>query len=147
MKPIHNSRFSIYPGRKSNALSFKVDPQREPELAISELVKVFGPDRIQYRDRLDQFNRRLLSLRTRDRKLIHSSRGDHECYDLSHDPDEQRNLYPNTEGFEDLIDKAPYYFDRMEKFYLSNREKIDGNIDNEEIDEAVASQLKSMGYM
>ena len=79
--------------------------------------------------------------------MIYSSRGDHECYDLARDPAESCNLYPDKGNFEDLIKKASTYFAGMEDFYLSNKNKIEGKIEDPEIDEAIASQLKSMGYM
>ena len=121
-------------------------PRREQSLAISELVKVFGPDRAQYREQLSRFDRRLLSVRTRNRKFIHSSRGDHECYDLTKDPAEVHNLYPD-DSFSDLMEKGSKYYARMNYFYQSNREKIDGNINDTRIDESMIEQLKSLGYM
>jgi len=121
-------------------------PRREQDLAVSELIKVFGPDRAQYREQLSRFDRRLLSVRTRDRKFIHSSRGDHECYDLARDPAEMHNLYLD-ESFSDLMAKASKYYARMDDFYSSHREKIDGSVDDSNIDESMIEQLKSLGYM
>ena len=122
-------------------------PRREQDLAVSELVKAFGPDRAQYREQLSKFDRRLLSVRTRDRKFIHSSRGDHECYDLATDPDEMDNLYLKDDRFSDLMAKASKYYAGMDDFYRSHREKIDGSVDDSNIDESMIEQLKSLGYM
>ncbi len=120
---------------------------REPELAISELIKVFGPERMEYKNRLKQYDRRLLSLRTRDRKLIYSSRGDHECYDLANDPGELTNLYGKDNSFSDLMQKAVVYYENMNSFYLENKEKIDGNVDTDQIDRSTVEKLKSLGYL
>ena len=121
-------------------------PRREQDLAVSELIKTFGPDRAEYREQLSRFDRRLLSVRTRDRKFIHSSGGDHECYDLAKDPDEMHNLYPDN-NFSDLMEKGSKYYARMNNFYRSHREKIDGAVDDGNIDESMVEQLKSLGYM
>ena len=131
---------------QGNDLLKKSPPAREPDLAISELVKPFGPDRKQYRERFRQFDRRLLSVRTKDLKFIYSSRGDHECYDLSEDPAESLNLYPAS-GFSRLEEKASKYYARMDEFYRWNSQKIDGEVEEEDIDEAVIERLKSLGYM
>ena len=124
-----------------------VAPRREQDLAVSELVKAFGPDRAQYREQLSKFDRRLLSVRTRDRKFIHSSRGDHECYDLATDPDEMDNLYLKDDRFSDLMARASEYYAGMDDFYRSHRKKIDGSVDDSNIDESMIEQLKSLGYM
>ncbi len=122
-------------------------PRREEDLAVTELVKVYGPDRIHHRERLGEYDRRLLSVRTRDRKFIYSSRGDHECYDLAKDPLESNNLYPGDDNFSVLIEKAAKYYKRMDEFYNANREKIEGESHGNEMDEYAIEQLKSLGYM
>jgi arylsulfatase A-like enzyme len=122
-------------------------PRREGDLAVSELVKVFGPDKKHLKKELSRYDRRLLSVRTRDRKFIYSSRGDHECYDLSHDPGEQQNLHLKSSDFSDLEEKARRYYDRMDHFYRENQGKIDGEIDESGIDDSVAEHLKALGYM
>jgi len=120
--------------------------RREQDLAVSELIKTFGPDRAGYREQLSRFDRRLLSVRTRNRKFIYSSRGDHECYNLAKDPAEVHNLYPD-DSFSVLMEKGSKYYARMNNFYRSNREKIDGVVDDGNIDESMVDQLKSLGYM
>jgi len=122
-------------------------PRREQDLAVSELIKTFGPDRAQYREQLSRFDRRLLSLRTRNRKFIHSSKGDHECYDLAKDPAEMHNLYLKDDRFSDLMAKASKYYARMDDFYRSFKHRIDGDIDEDAIDDTMIEQLKSLGYM
>ncbi|MFX0195068.1 MAG: sulfatase [Candidatus Hodarchaeota archaeon] len=121
--------------------------KREPELGISELVKVFGPDKRKYKELFPQFDRRLLSVRTSDRKFIYSSREDHEFYDLLDDPSESRNLFTDGGNCSYLMEKAFKYYRRMDGFYQSNRDKIDGDQDAEKIDESVIEHLKSLGYM
>lgn len=121
--------------------------RREDDLAVSELVKVFGPDKKQYKDRLSRFNRRLLSVRTRDRKFIYSSRGDHEYYNLKKDPSESNNLYAKTDAYHDLMEKAAGYYERMDQFYSVNRNKIDGEISDNNIDGEVMERLKALGYV
>lgn len=131
---------------QGNDLLGQAPPKREQGLAISELVKVFGPKGSHYKERLNQFDRRLLSVRTRDRKFIYSSRGDHECYDLAKDPAELSNLYPDNR-FSDLMEKAFKYYGRMDNFYTANRKKIDGDINFDQIDGSVIERLKSLGYI
>lgn len=131
---------------QGNDLLKKFPPRREHNLAISELVKPFGPDRKQYRKQFSRFDRRLLSVRTQDLKFIYSSRGDHESYDLSMDPAESLNLYPAKE-FSRLEEQASKYYIRMDEFYQRNRQKIDGEVGEEDIDEAVVERLKALGYM
>ena len=137
---------AVWEQTQGNDLLGLAAPRREQGLAVSELVKAFGPDRAQYREQLSKFDRRLLSVRTRDRKFIYSSRGDHECYDLAKDPVEMHNLYPDN-SFSDLMQKVSKYYARMNDFYRSNREKIDGEIAEIDIDESTVEQLKALGYM
>ena len=132
---------------QGNDLLEKADARRENDIAISELIKIFGPDRLKYKDLLSRYNRRLLSVRTKDRKFIYSSRGDHEYYDLSKDPLESINLFSHKAQYEGLLKKAAKYFKQMDNFYLSNKNKLGGDILNSKMNEAVASQLKSLGYM
>ncbi len=120
---------------------------READIAISELIKAFGPERLEYKNRLKQYNRRLLSVRTPDRKLIYSSRGDHEGYNLADDPGELNNLYGKDDSFADLIQKAAVYYEHMNNFYLKNKEKIDGKVDTDRIDKSTVEKLKSLGYL
>lgn len=122
-------------------------PSREQDLAVSELIKTFGPDRAIYREQLSRFDRRLLSVRTKNRKFIHSSRGDHECYDLATDPDEMDNLYLKDDRFSDLMAKASKYYARMDDFYRSFKHSIEGDVDEDAIDDTMIEQLKLLGYM
>ena len=57
------------------------------------------------------------------------------------------NLYLKDDRFSDLMGKASKYYARMNDFYRSNREKIDGEIAEIDIDESTVEQLKSLGYM
>jgi len=56
------------------------------------------------------------------------------------------NLYPD-ENFSDLMEKASKCYARMNNFYRSNREKIDGETVKNDIDESTVEQLKALGYM
>ncbi len=132
---------------QGNDLSGQAACKREEGIAISELVKVFGPDREKFKAQLNQYDRRLLSIRTQDLKFIHSSRGDHEFYDLAKDPTESHNLYPGDDRCSTLKEKALTYFKRMDDFYRQNIEKIDGRIEVEKADASVIERLKSLGYM
>ena len=122
-------------------------PRREQDLAVSELIKTFGPDRAGYREQLSRFDRRLLSIRTKDRKFIYSSMGDHECYDLAKDPNETDNICRIDGGFTDLMEKASKYYERMDAFYRPCRQRIDGDVEDASIDKSMIEQLKSLGYM
>lgn len=132
---------------QGNDLLGKAPLKREKNLAISELVKAFGPEREHFKEQLIRYNRRLLSVRTTDRKFIFSSEGDHECFDLASDPAEINNLYPDNARFLDLMEKASMFYDKMNDFYISNKNKIDGGINPELLDRSVIEQLKSLGYM
>jgi arylsulfatase A-like enzyme len=132
---------------QGNDLLEKKQNKREKGIAISELVKAFGPDREIIRKQFRNFDRRLLSLRTEDFKFIYSSRGDHEFYDLLKNPAESHNLYPSDDRFLPLMEKAEIYYKKMDKFYQNIREKIDGGMDKDKQDESVIKRLKSLGYM
>ena len=132
---------------QGNDLLGIVASRREQNIAVSELIKAFGPDRAGYRKQLSRFDRRLLSVRAQDRKFIYSSRGDHECYDLAKDPNETDNLYAVEDRFADLMEKATRYYAKMDAFYKSCRHKIDGDVDDTSIDDSMIEQLKSLGYM
>ena len=124
-----------------------IAPRRPSGIAISELVKTFGPDRFNLRNRFERYDRRLVSVRTDKKKFIFSSRNDHESYDLKVDPNEQKNLYPNNDGFKDLMRYAEFYYQRMDDFYRRNRNKIEANKENGDIDSEVMESLISLGYM
>lgn len=132
---------------QGNDLLGIIKPRRPSEIGISELVKAFGPDRFSLRNRFERYDRRLVSVRTRKRKFIFSSRNDHECYDLKADPDELTNLFPKTEGFIDIERYAQFYYQRMDEFYQKNRNKIEANTETDVIDSKVMESLKSLGYM
>jgi arylsulfatase A-like enzyme len=120
---------------------------READIAVSELIKPFGPDTIAYREHLPEYDRRLLSLRTAGSKFIYSSNGEHEYYDLSLDSEEAENLYGKCTGYDGIDERAKFYFQKMDTFYQANRIRIEGeeapNIENEEIKE----KLKQLGYL
>lgn len=65
-------------------------------------------------------------MRTKDKKFIYSSREDHECYNLKADPQELNNLYPKTNGFENLFRYAEIYYRWMDEFYQKNMDNIEG---------------------
>lgn len=132
---------------QGNDLLEKAQDKRERGIAISELVKAFGPDRQEFKKQFSNFDRRLLSVRTENFKFIYSSREDHEFYDLKKDPEESRNLYPSDDRFLPLMEKASLYYKRTDKFYQTIREKIDGRMDKDQLDESVIKHLKSLGYM
>ena len=137
----------IWDQMQGNDLLGQATAKREADIAISELIKVFGPDRQKFKAQLHQFDRRLLSLRTQDLKFIHSSRGDHEFYDLVRDPSESENLYPDDDRYAVLKEKAESHFKRMDDFYRHNKDKIDGRVDMGKVDPEVIERLKSLGYM
>jgi arylsulfatase A-like enzyme len=132
---------------QGNDLTGRTEPRRPGDFAISELIKPFGPDRKPYRDLLNKYDRRLLSVRTKTRKFIYSSRGDHECYNLIDDPAESKNLYLKVFDYKDLEQIATGYYYNMNNFYNSNRHRIDDDFYFTPIDEEVMSQLKSLGYL
>jgi len=120
---------------------------RDPDIAISELIKPFGPDKIAYRKQLSKYDRRLLSLRTTNKKFIYSSRGDHEFYNLKQDPDETNNLYGRLTEYGGLDEKATHYFQKMDSYYQSNRARIEGEKAFEIEDEDIKEKLEQLGYL
>jgi len=132
---------------QGNDLLGQAPSRREPHIAISELIKVFGPNRSACKDEFKKFDRRLLSVRAKDRKFIYSSRGDHECYDLVRDPNETHNYYPEDDSFSELMQIASKYYQRMNEFYMSRKEDIDGEINGDKLDSFIRKRLESLGYM
>lgn len=132
---------------EGNDLLGSAPPRRRQDLAVSELIKTFGPDGKQYREMLSRFDRRLLSVRTHDRKLIYSSRGDHEYYNLHTDPTESNNIYSKSKEIMDLEEIAFQYYRKMDTFYNSCRDKIDENVNKQNINTEHIDQLKALGYM
>lgn len=120
---------------------------REEGIAVSELIKPFGPDKIAYRDQLSQYDRRLLSVRSESHKFIYSSRGDHEYYDLIRDPEEVDNLHSRAGSYNNLDALAEKYYQEMDAFYQKNRLHIEGGTGTEIEDESIKEQLEQLGYL
>ena len=120
---------------------------RDPDIAISELIKPFGPDKMAYRSQLSKYDRRLLSVRNAHQKFIYSSRGDHEFYDLAKDPEEMSNLYDESTVFTNLDTRAKIFYQRMEDFYQQNRAHIEMEKMPQIEDESIKEQLRQLGYL
>lgn len=136
-----------YEQLQGNSLLDASFQRREPGIAVSELIKPFGPDKIAYRSQLSQYDRRLLSVRSKNRKFIHSSRGDHEFYELKKDPAEQENIFAQTDDFGGLDNTAAAYYSQMDSFYQANREKIESGCLTDMEDDNIKEQLEHLGYM
>ena len=132
---------------QGNDLLYKTFYRRPKNIAISELLKPFGMDRYIYRDRFKKFDKRLLSVRTKDKKFIYSSKNNHECYDLKKDANELKNLYPEIKGFEDLFRYSEYFYQKMDKFYQKNKFRIEGNTASKYTESRIMESLKTLGYM
>jgi arylsulfatase A-like enzyme len=138
---------SLWKQFEGNDLLKKRPPARDPQIAISELIKIFGPDRDQYKKKLGKFNRRLLSIRTKEGKFIFSSKSDHEYYNIKQDPFEMKNLYGKTDEYYELERIAVKNYKKMDAFYQANKDRIDGIDGNEHLEEDIKNRLKSLGYM
>jgi len=132
---------------QGNSLLSERIRNRPDDLAVSELLKPFGPDALPYRDQLVKFDRKLLALRTKERKFIHSSEGDHELYELESDPGEEHNLYQEKEetfrefmtGHQDRVDAFQDMMDRLgERVYRFPDGMVEGELEE---------RLKALGYL
>ena len=68
--------------------------------AISELYKPLGPRLVPYKNKLLHYDKKLLSIRTENKKFIYSSDGVHELYDIKKDPNEVNNIYEKNYDIE-----------------------------------------------
>jgi arylsulfatase A-like enzyme len=132
---------------QGNSMLDETYTNREADIAVSELIKPFGPDTITYREHLPEYDRRLLSLRTAGSKFIYSSNGEHEYYDLSLDSEETDNLYGQRTGYNGLEERAKLYFQKMDKFYQANRVRIEDEEALEIESEEIKEKLKQLGYL
>ena len=142
----HNHR--VCARLQGNSLVDTSIANRDPDIAVSELIKAFGPDKIAYRSKLTQYDRRLLSLRTASEKIIYSSRGDHEFYDLLNDPEELKNLFGQAESkCTEFEVKVLHYYREMDAFYQKNSSHIEGETTVEIEDEIIKEKLSQLGYL
>lgn len=132
---------------QGNSLLDDTFVNRETDIAISELIKPFGPDKIGYRRHFYNYDRRLVSLRTTDKKLIYSSRGDHEFYDLKQDPEETDNLYGRLPEYAGLDELAISYYKKMDEFYQSHKDRIESDESLKIEDDNIREKLKQLGYL
>jgi arylsulfatase A-like enzyme len=123
-------------------------PQEKDRIVISERVahtRHIHEHKRRYRDVPDElfekWNKIIVSFRNRNHKFIHSSRGDHEIYDITNDPDEKNNLYgrTNLDEFDDFIK------DWFTKVRQTQQNLSEGR--ETTFDEAMKRQLEGLGYM
>lgn len=82
---------------EGNSLISSRIENRNGDYAVSELMKPFGADIFREKEKLKQYDRRMLSIRTMKTKYIWTSDEKDEFYDLARDPDENENLIDNTD--------------------------------------------------
>ena len=120
----------------------------------AQALSLFGPDlHAPQRDRLDPFLRRLRSIESDGLRLIWSSDGNHELYDLATDPTEERNLA----GDPRYAERERALLERLDAFvadaggprplpdmtdHLSEPGGAFGDLDRE-----TAEQLRELGYL
>jgi arylsulfatase A-like enzyme len=120
--------------------------KRDQNYAISELIKPFGPSMKKYSTIFNKFNRRLLSVRTKDKKYIWASDGNDEFYNLASDPSEKRNIVNSTDAsLTELREIAKPWVKGIQKKYFSKKEKING-AKNLEFTSEIKDKLKRLGY-
>ncbi|MFX0139910.1 MAG: sulfatase, partial [Candidatus Hodarchaeota archaeon] len=78
---------------EGNSLISSNIKNRDFEYGVSELMKPFGPSLLPYKNILKKYDERLICIRTKNEKYIHSSNKNHQLYDLKLDPNEQTNIY------------------------------------------------------
>ncbi len=144
VEPAAQLRINQFQG---NTMFADSDMNREADIAVSELIKPFGPDKIAHRQQLKAYDRRLVSLRTIDKKFLYSSKGDHEFYDLCNDPEESDNLYGRMPQYAGLDGRALHYFKKMDEFYQRHKARIEGNEPFKIEDDDIKEKLKHLGYL
>jgi arylsulfatase A-like enzyme len=132
---------------QGNAIDGNYYRNRVRNLAISELIKPFGPDKIAYRDLLKKWDRRLVSVRAKDKKVIYSSRGDHELYNLDQDPDELNNLFIKDFENDSIFQVAKKQYQKVEQFYNTHLEKLQGQQVHQLNNQDIKDRLKDLGYL
>ena len=96
-----------------------------------------------YGEYLERFDRRLRSWRTATHKLLWSSNGRHELYDLVSDPDERNNV----------MAEQPDVASRLQadmEAWLATFEHADGPsqpASEADVDDAVMERLRDLGYV
>jgi arylsulfatase A-like enzyme len=93
---------------------------------------------------LEPYRRRLRAIEIDRKKLIWSSKGDHEFYDLERDPGETENLYdPNDEAARAMLEKL----DAMLARFSADGEVPEPSELIPEFDEETTDALRALGYV
>jgi len=132
---------------QGNSLVTSNIKNRDYSYAISELMEPFRPALRALKNKLKRYDRRLITIRTRNKKFIHSSDGSHEFYDLEKDPKETNNLINSGDScILELKEKLRPWLKAFNNFYNKRKQKIEERIKTEHIEAHVKNRLKEMGY-
>jgi arylsulfatase A-like enzyme len=129
--------------------------KRENYFAISELLKPWqnppsSPDNLP-EDLKKYWGRYIISYRTKDFKYIHSSKGDHEYYDLVKDNNEENNIINKVaeDHLEEIKKSLKPYLASLKQKAVLYQDRIIGKkkIDPTDINKDIIESLQSLGYL
>jgi len=122
--------------------------QKKDRIVVSERIahtRHINEHKKRYREVPDElfekWNKIIVSFRNKKYKMIHSSQGDHEIYDLCKDPGEKYNLYRkiNLSEFEKFRNDFFNKVNETKKSLKKGRKTS--------LDKAMKEQLKGLGYL
>lgn len=117
---------------------------RGREYGISEVIQPMSLCPPWLRSKYGEYDRGLISIRTKTRKYIYSTNGRCEYYHLDRDPEEDANRIDNQDGdLKRLRKELQPYLDNFNSCYYDVQR---GGGEEPEIDGAVVERLKALGY-
>lgn len=138
---------NLYDQVQGNSLFSGNIIKRSGSYGISELMKPFGPSIKNLSTRFEKYNRRLISIRSKDKKYIWASDGRDEFYDLESDPSESRNLVNSNDPLlTESKEKLKPWLKAFQEIYLRNKEKING-VKKMEFTYEIKDRLRKLGYL
>lgn len=111
--------------------------------SISELMQPFRPSMRYLKIKLKKYDRRLICIRSKDKKYILASDGKDEFYDLRTDPYECKNIITSGDSsIYELKEKLKPWL----KNFLARAHDIDG-VKKFEFDTKIIERLRKLGYI
>lgn len=97
--------------------------------------------------RFEKYNRRLVSIRSKDKKYIWASDGRDEFYNLKSDPHESKNLVKSKDpSLTELKEKMKPWLKAFQETHQRNKEKINGK-QKLEFSSEIKERLEKLGYL
>jgi len=132
---------------QGNSLLSENIKKRSCSYAISELIRPFGRSTRSLSTTLEKYNRRLISIRTKDKKFIWASDGIDEFYDLKSDPYEMKNLAGSDDpSLTELRERLEPWLKAFQEMYQRKKEKING-AKKLELGSDIKERLRKLGYL